>query len=319
VLRDSAKHVLVRPYDLFRDQSGIVYVVDISDRDIKRFDAAGKRSGSYGYSGAGKGFGAVKTVGRLKGNLVAYDMSVEKMCQLEPHTASGSSLDCPTTIGGLSGSRPIRATVVDDSLLVITHTCLEGAKDPLVTLTDATGKVLARLFQPRSYLGDEVKLWNLTDAVVDARGGTIFAGLIGSDSIWAFDYRGRQIGRGVIGGLNSAVTTKALLAGNRGEPQTPDKRWVIDGQWRAIRIVALDHRRALVQLSKLSATQGVNLLDGGRVAVVEVDSSGAIRTLANTIASGGLMGRDSNGGLLLRRSRESAGDFELWRITINDR
>ncbi len=314
-LSDDSSAILARPEWISILPNGHVAVTDISDKNLKIYDPEGHRIGTVGRVGQGPGeFVALMTAQSYRDSLVGYDLTGRRLSIFD----SSGRFARAMALGPRYGGTPFHIRVVDDSLFLLIAAVPGTAGRDLLTLVRPDGRIVSRFFNPSGYLGTEPALIQLTGAVADGAAGTVFAALIGGDSIYAFDYGGRRLGSHPVDPERPLVTTRQLLEENRGRAYRADRTHVTHGNRNVIRLVALDSGTVAMQVVPYDAVRGVDPLDGGTLIAAALRPGGGFSLIAREELTGALLGRDREWrALLLRYASDSADRYALMRVTLD--
>lgn len=318
-LQSGDNPILADPIGLYVDGGGRFVAVDRSDKMLKVYDGAGNYLFGAGKAGPGPGeFGALWGGGALADSLFGYDFAKTSVAMFSPTGEYVRSFNLRRPGDGV----PAAVLPVDDSLLLVVGFPLDAWRRELLTLVRRDGTVRSRFFNRRAYFTPESPpLLQSTYVVADAGGGVVMAGLRGGDSVWVFDYDGRQIGSApVVADGKPLRTYRSLIEANRGKMQRPDATWVIDGVPALTALVVAPGRQAVMQVMELGAADRPwpDLAEGGRFLLARVDpATGGVWTGADTTLAQGLLGRDDRGRILTYRFvNEQFDAVELSRLTL---
>lgn len=312
ILRDDTFPILARPEWISTDRRGRVLVTDFSDRDIKVYDAAGKRVGAIGRPGRGPGEFSVLMSGQAYGDsVIGFDFG----SRLSVFSGDGRYVRAasfrPPGVRSVSLAR-----AVDDSLFLLLVYPTAGIGANLLALARPDGEIVSSFFNPFRQLGTDPAVVQHTGIEADAKGGVVFAALVGGDSVYAFDYSGRRLASGPVDPAQPLVTTRRLVAGNGGKPRRPNGTSVFHHNRNVIRIVALDSASAVVHVARYDAVHGVDRLDGGTILLVAL-RDGKIHHLGRQELPVGLLGRSAAGEpLLLGYADPESATYALARLVV---
>lgn len=313
-LDDGDQRILARPewVSILPDER--VVVADISDKNLKVYDAAGLRVQTVGRVGHGPGeFVGLTTGQTYRDTLVGYDMNGSRLSFFGPDGRFARDL----VVSRRSAPRAYHVRVVDDSLFLLVGAVPGGAGKDLLSLVQADGTPETSFFNPAAYLGRDPKLIQSTGVVADGAQGVVFAALVGGDSVYAFDYAGRRLGAGLADAAEPLVTTRTLLERNRGSDRTADGHHVTHGNRNIIGLVALDSATVALQISRYDAVRGTDPLDGGTMVVATLLPDGSVVPIVRTQVEGALLGRDRRGRLLVLQYAGPEGEsYRLVRMVL---
>jgi hypothetical protein len=285
-LIDDTATVLVHAVNLSVDVDQRIIVADGSDKDIKVYDRAGRRVSTIGRAGRAQGqFVSLVSGQNYRGDSVAtFDFVQHRI------TIFGRDGRVGRTIPVDQNVHTVR--VADDSLFLL----IMFAGDPraLLQLDDSRGLVLARCFVRGDIYPDE-RLKYLSTVVADARQGRIFGAVSGDDSLFAFDYHGRQIASDRIQTDPPIETFRARWESAGHQLHRADSTWFHDQAMAVMHLVALDSGRVAVQAARYDTRNGTDLLKGAPVVVMAV-YAGHMPVVANRVAPGALLGQAPDGG-----------------------
>jgi hypothetical protein len=241
-------------------------------------------------------------------SVVAYDLASSRLSVFGPDGRYARSVPVPTSPVTYS------VRVVDDSLFLRIG-APQGEQKPLLTFLRPDGTVRSRFLPLRAYLGTNPQVLSLVGVVADGADGTVFAAVVGGDSVWAFDYDGRRLASFAADPVRPLKTVRALVEANGGRARQ-GRGWVVDGVPRLNALVALDSGTVALQIAPYDGHLGVDPVDGGTVVVSAVDGSGA-HMLTRSEVRGGALGRDRRNRLFVLRYASADGDsYELLRAGL---
>jgi hypothetical protein len=294
VLDDGSFPILAEPMGIAFHSSGRFVIPDFKDRNLKIYDSAGTRTGTVGRAGQGPGeFMGPMYAGFYRDSLVNVDF-VGPVSFFSPDWRFARAV----RFRGRRNQPVMDARVVDDSLLLLHNAPVPGEGMHLLTLVRSDGRVVSSFFDRSRFLGSDPNVIQNTGVDADGRGGVVFAGMTGGDSIFAFDYAGRLLASAPIDPVEPVPTVPALLKAAGGKPRRPDGRYFRDQQRLLLRIVALDSATAALQVSTYDGKTGIDPVEGGTLLLVTLDG-GAIRHIGRADVPAGLMGRDRRGRAML--------------------
>lgn len=312
-LDDGGQPVLARPERLSVDRSGRFYVSDWSDKNVKVYAPDGRRVATVGRPGRGPGeFSNLSTAEVFRDSVMGYDMVGRRVSVFESGGRLARSLVVPRAI-----PFPFWVRTVDDSLFLFIAAVPAASSGDLITLARPDGSVVSRFLNLAKYLGSNPQVLSNTGAIADGAHGVVFAALMGGDSVWAFDYRGRRLGSAPVDPVQPLHTTKELVSRNGGRRHRPDGSSVLNGNRNLISLVALDSASVAMQVAAWNARLGTDLLDGGTLIVSGFDRGGTLAPLARAEVQAGLVGHDRSGSaLLLRYTSPDADQYAISRVRL---
>lgn len=319
-LQSGDNPILADPIGLYVDGGGRFVAVDRSDKMLKVYDGAGNYLFAAGKAGPGPGeFGALWGGGALSDSLFGYDFAKTSVAVFSPKGEYVRSFSVRRPGDGI----PAAVLPVDDSLMLVVGFPLDSWRRELISLVRRDGTVRSRFFNRRGYFTPESPpLLENSYVVADAGGGVVVAGMRGGDSVWVFDYDGRQLAAAPIAaaGGKPPRTYRSLIEANRGKIQRPDGSWVIDGQPALMALVVAPGGQAVLQLMQpgKSDRPWPDLSEGGRFLLARADpATGTVSMGTDTTLTQGLLGRDERGRILTYRFvNEQYDAVELSRLTL---
>jgi hypothetical protein len=290
-LDDRADPVLARPLSVARTKNGGYVIPDRSDRDLKLYGADGRRQGRIGRAGGGPGeFSTLTSGGLFRDSVYGFDMAAGRLFLFAADGKVARSVTVP------QGTWSV--TAVDDSLFLVIRSVAPVRRNALA-LMRPDGTLRSSFFDASRFVGRNPELAQLSVIVADARGGTVFAGVFGVDSLYAFDYAGRQTGSAPIDRMYPLPSFRQMAAENGGRLRRTDGGWLVDGVEVLIALSALDGGRAVLHVQQFDAETGLDRVEGGRLLLMDLDPRGTPRFRGRADPPAGLMGRDLDGQPLL--------------------
>ena len=310
-LHDDDGYGLARPEWISETPGGALVVTDLSDKNLKLYASDGRRTGTVGRAGHGPGeFAGLTTAQAYGDSLMAYDLTGSRITIFGPDGRYARAL----AVSRRTWPMPFSVRVVDDSLFLLVAAVAGAARGELLGIIRPDGSTVASFFNASSYLGTDPRVVRRTGLVADAAGGYVFAALVGGDSVWVFDYRGRRVGAQGVDPVQPLVSTRALFARARGRERGADGRSFTHGNRNVIGLVALDSGTVALQVAAYDAEHGTDPLEGGTFILAAARPEG-VRILARRDLPGALLGRDRRGrGLLLRYASADMNAYELMRL-----
>lgn len=303
------------PVWIARDAAGRFVVADQSDKALKLFAPSGTAAGAVGRPGSGPGeFTILLGGGVLGDSLFGYDFDGGRFTVFTPagRYARSTSLLAPGT--------PMPATVraVDDSLLLVAGFAIGAHRGDLVRLLGRDGRTRGSFLNLRRYFTPEnADLVQASATYADAGGGTVWATVMGLDSVYAFDYAGRRLGAGQIRVHGEPLPTfRALIEANHGKRFRPDRSLVYQNQPAVVALAAIDATHAVLQVMPLDYGSDGRLdrSAGGRFVLATLDPGArAVATTGARELEGVLAGRDGRGSALV--ARYLGEDFDRIEVT----
>lgn len=303
-LRARSGYVLAQPLWTSVDRDGNYVIADGSDKSLKRYSAAGAEMAPVGRAGGGPGeFQALLSGGVIGDSLFAYDFAGTRLSLFGGSGAYARSF----ALWQPGDPMPSAVRAVDDSLFLVVAFPLSSPTRDLLRLVRADGSVKSTFFNRRAYFEPESPdLLQSSVVVADGADGVVFAGLMGGDSLFAYDYSGKLLGSGpvLLPDGRKPPTFRALIENNGGSRFLPDRTLVTEGNPALVMLTALPGGRAVTQMMELDyGIQGLlDRTDGGTFAAVTVDrASGSVAVSGHREIPAGLQGRDRSGGAILVR------------------
>lgn len=312
-LAGSAETLVAKPSVISEDAAGRIVITDLSDRNIKVYDASGRPVRVLGRAGPGPGeFTALTSAQVYRDSVLAYDVIGARVTTFAPD-------------GRFAGSRPLRAAgrpapfsirIVDDSLFLLVSAISPASTRGMLTLVRPDGSIRSRFLDLEGYLGNNPQVSSAVGLLADGADGRIFATVAGGDSIWVFGYDGRRLGAFLADPVRPLVTARSLIDANRGRIRRANGGYVVDGNRMALAMVAMDSGTVAVQIAPYDGRLGVDPEEGGTFVVSSLAGSRG-RMLARREITGFLLGRDRRDRLLiLRYTSPEAEAHELVRAAL---
>lgn len=296
-LHDPAGTLLAKPNLISENAAGQIVICDLSDRNIKVYDAAGASVRTLGRAGRGPGeFAALMSAQSYRDSVVAYDVNGGRLSLFGPDGRFAVS----RPLGPAGRTVPFSIRVVDDSLFLLISAIPTRDTRGMLSLVRPDGSIRSRFLDLREYLGDNPQLASAVGLLADGARGRIFATVAGGDSVWVFDYDGRRLGAFLADPVQPLVTARSLIDGNGGRIRRRRGGYVVDGNRMVIGLVAMDSGTVALQIAPYDGRLGIDPEDGGTF-VVSTLAGGGGRMLARQDLVGSLLGRDRRDRLLLLR------------------
>lgn len=294
-LDDADLPVLAVPGGISIRADESLLVPDFSDKNIKLYDASGRRSGSVGRAGQGPGEFASLFGGQAYGDsIVGYDIG-KGITVFSPDGRFGRLLEVRSGVP----REVMSVRVLDDSLFLLIGSPMGGQGDrDLLAIIRPDGRRVSSFFNMAEHFSENPEVEPFIFVEADGRDGVVFAGLVGGDSVYAFDYQGRWLGAAPVDPRQPLRTTAELIAANRGKPRRGDGGWAFQGNRQLFRVVAGDRATAYLYVAPFDAAHGIDLAEGGTLLAVSF-SGGTLNHLARGEFDAGLYGRDRQGNALL--------------------
>lgn len=162
-LADDTFSILAKPVLASRSADGRVYIADASDKNIKVYDATGRRLNDIGSAGEGTDeFQQLTSAELANDRIVAYSFLTGILSRFTTDGAflSATELD----------PAPFNVRVVDDSLLLLVRHPGQGGA--LLALARVDGRVQRRFFAPQLF-EDYPELRFSSNVMADARHGYV--------------------------------------------------------------------------------------------------------------------------------------------------
>jgi hypothetical protein len=321
-LRTTGGYAVGKPTWISVDRAHRFVVADESDKNLKLFDGSGRAAGTVGRPGSGPGeFTALLGGGTIGDSLYAYDFNGTRLSLFTGEGRYARSVE----LGAAGTPMPASVRVIDDSLVLVAGFAIGSPERDLLRLLRRDGSPVSRFLNLRRYFTPaNADLIQASTVYADGAGGTVFAGVMGLDSVFAFDYAGRRVAAGRITLPQGTLPQfRALIAANHGKRTRPDRTLVYQGLPALVAVAALDADHAVLQVMKLDYSGGGRLerTQGGTFLLATVDRrAGTITTGSARELEGGLVGRDRNRGALV--ARYAGADFdtiELLRLGVAGR
>lgn len=321
-LRTTGGYAVGKPTWISMDRAHRFVVADESDKNLKLFDGSGHAVGTVGRPGSGPGeFTALLGGGTIGDSLYAYDFNGTRLSLFTGEGRYARSLE----LGAVGIPMPASVRVIDDSLVLVAGFVIGSPERDLVRLLRRDGSGVSHFLNLRHYFTPaNPDLIQASSVHADGAEGTVFAGVMGLDSVFAFDYAGRRVAAGRITLPQGTLPQfRALIEANRGKRTRPDRTLVYQGLPALVAVAALDADHAVLQVMKLDYTGGGRLdrTQGGTFLLASVDRrAGTITTGSARELEGGLVGRDrSRGALVARYAGADFDTIELLRLGVAGR
>lgn len=294
-LDDGDLPVLAVPGGISMRADGSLLVPDFSDKNIKLYDTSGRRSGAVGRAGQGPGeFASLFGAQPYGDSIIGYDIG-RGITVFSPEGRYARLLKVRTGVP----REVMSVRVLDDSLFLLIGSPMGGQGDrDLLSIIRPDGERVSTFFNLAEHFADNPQAEPFAFVEADGKDGVVFAGLVGGDSVYAFDYRGRRLGSAPVDPQQPLRTTAELIARNGGKPQRGDGTWAFQGNRQLFRLVAVDQATAFLYVAPYDPANGIDLAEGGTVLAVSV-SAGRVNHLARGDFPAGLYGRDRRGNALL--------------------
>lgn len=316
VLKDGSAPIPGRPDGLSVLRGGAYLLTDYSDKNLKIYAPDGERLGTIGRVGGGPGeFVSLNSAQAYDDSIMAYDFNGSRITIFDAAGQVARSM----AVRGPEGQRIWSVRVVDDSLFLLVSTPIGAHDKDLLTLIRPDGKVVASFFNRSKFFLGDPQVIQYTAVEADGRDGWIFAGQIGGDSIFVFDYKGRLRASGPVDPVQPLTTVRTLLEGNSGKPQRPDGRWVFHDNRNLIRVVALNDGQAALHVARYDTEVGTDPLDGGTILLAAVRGK-RVRATGRGELPAALLGRSREGeALLLGYDVDDHERYVLARLAVGER
>lgn len=304
VLRDDSASILARPSLISVDPAGRFIIEDRSDKNVKVYDASGRRVGTFGRPGGGPGeFASLQTAQSYRDSIITYDFA---QARLTVFTANGKVARTANLV-----PPPWRVRAVDDSLFLFVEHPSRGGEGLRIMRTDGT--VVSSFFDVEQLIPDP-RLRPHSVIFADAVDGVVFAGVFGGDSLYAFNYAGRRLAASPVDPGQPLVSLGALARRNGGSPRRTNGTWVHDGARMLINVVALSRSRVALHVAVYDAKVGTDPVEGGTLLLMSL-ANGRLGQQTRATVTGAPLGRDRAGELLmLKYTNDSRDGFVIERV-----
>ena len=262
--------LLADPIGVYQDRHMRYVAVDRSDKNLKVYDRQGRFSMTVGAPGEGPGEFEVLWGGgvTLGDSLYGYDF-VDLALQLY---APDGSYGRTHPVGG-GHMVPSDVTSFGETSFLVTYFPLGAHHEDLLQVVGIDGATGPRFMNLSGYFTPESPaLLQHSVLLASGRDDLIVAGMVGYDTIMAFDGEGDMINKIRLPEDVVTTTYKQAFSANSGFSQYEDGTYVVDGIPAVHKIVVLSDRLALVQVT--STTGGdpfVDLSRSGQFVAVFVD------------------------------------------------
>lgn len=307
---DLGHSLLARPMSVSQSSEGLFAFADISDNDVKLYSGDGKRVGTLGQSGEGPGeFMSLTSAVFLRDSLFAFDFLSQRMVIYDDVHNLVHSISVP---GGLDGF-PSLVRSVDDTLLLAVGMAMSVRQGNMVTLLLPDRSCCASSML-ENRLRDPALIQSVA-VMADARDGIVY-GLV-DDSLFAFDYGGRQVASGKLPGELMPRSWASLLAENNGQHRTASGRSVFHGHRLPFAFQALDSGTVAIQASIYDQETGIDIVGPASVGILAIDGRGGFTMLGALEASGGLLGRMADGSPLIVSYAEDSDAYQVSTLALS--
>ncbi|MEW5926276.1 MAG: 6-bladed beta-propeller [Gemmatimonadota bacterium] len=307
LLQNGTAPVPGRPDGLSVLRGGAFLLSDYSDKDLKIYAPNGRRLRTIGRVGRGPGEFIALNAGQVYGDsIMAYDFDGSRVTIFD----TAGKVARTMTVHGPAGQSVWSVRVVDDSLFLLVSTPIGAHDKDLLTLIRPDGSVVASFFNRSRFFRGDPRVIQSTAVEADGKDGWIFAGQIGGDSVFAFDYAGRLRASGPVDPVRPLTTARALLGSNGGNPRRPDGISVFHGNRNLIRVVALDRGRVAMHVARYDAKVGIDPLDGGTILLSSIRRK-RVALQGRGELPAALLGRGRDGGALLVGYEQSNPDWHV--------
>src|SRR5439155_1215612 len=162
-------------------------------------------------------------------------------------------------------------------------------KGPLLRLCRFDGQIISSFFTRTEYFGGVGRVIQATRVVADGANGRIFAGLSGGDSVFVFDYAGKQVAMGPVDRAHRLNSLRELLTANGDRATRDNGDWYYYNARFLFNLIAGVDSTALLFTAPYNTRVGTDFLEGGLVQRVS-DVRGQIVESEQFQSSFGLMG-----------------------------
>ena len=299
------------------DRDGRYVVVDRSEGNIKVYDRVGTLQRVAGSPGVSEGeFTTLLGGGIVSDSIVGYDFMTTRLSVFDRKGRFARSL----ALAGPGKILPLTVRSVDDSLLLVVGVPAGSHRRSLLTLMDLRGAVRAHLFNRQHYFADAADLIQQTIVIAAAGHGIIAAGLLGSDSLWIFDYKGHEVASGpILVDGRHIPNASALRTANGGKMKAGNGASILAGRPLLTSAAVLNSRTILLQIMTYDYGRQPRLdrTVGGRYILMQVEPERrGIRIAAEQDRNGGLLGQTREGeALVLRYLDVQYRTVEIARLT----
>ena len=290
-LSTPSEFLLADPIGVYQDSEGRYVAVDRSDKNLKVYDKHGQFSMTIGRPGEGPGeFEVLWGGGTTSGDsLYGYDFSELSLQLYAPDGTYARSLPV-----GRGRFVPSDVTTFGETSFLVTYFPLGVHDEALLQVVSSDGGTGSRFMNVKQYFTPESPpLIQYSVLHASGRDDLVVAGMVGYDTIMAFDGEGRLLNKTRLPEDVVPRTYKEAFDANNGIPRHDDGTYVIDGIPAVNKIVVLSDRTALVQVA--TAARGdpfVDLTAGGHYVGVLIDrATNALSVVSLGYWDWGLLGR----------------------------
>jgi len=306
------EQLLARPTDIARLPDGRYLVVDQSEKNLKLYDTEGRLATVLGRAGGGPGeFLSLASGGWVGGRPFGFDRATNSV----KWYSADLKYDAATAINAEDRPQLYRVLALPGERFLECSFAAGREGQRLVALRGRDGNVSAAMF-PLSPSIARPAVAQYTVTLCDSRDGVIFAALSGGDSLHAFSEQGVLIASEPLLLDGRPIKSFAsLVDANGGSARLKDGGWVQHGMQMAIRITAMRGGLVAVQVIEFDAVKGVDVVEGGRVSVLQL-RDGRLTSVGTIPLKAGLFNATERGAFLLRWLGRGAERVEVAELVI---
>ena len=288
-LADDTFPFIAQAQDVSQDRNGEYVVADVSDKDIKVYDRRGRRIRTIGAPGVADSAFVQLGDAELAGDtVVAFDAARQRVLFFGPGGQFVRTIPIPPPAAAA-------VRVLDDSLLL--YIARMPAGPGLLRIVHLDGRPVSSFFSRAAMADIDPLILFHTHLMADGADGIVVVGVAGTDSIFVFDYEGRQLAAGLIDAQTPLPSLVHALEANNGRARRRDGNWYYDGARFLFRVVVLDASHVLEFIAPYNTRDGTDLVQGGTILALTRNGD-QIRIAHRWESLVGLFGRSPSGGAL---------------------
>jgi len=279
-----------------------LFVVDNSDRNIKLYDASGRRTATIGRSGEGPGeFMSLMSAGFLGDSMLGYDFVRGIATVFTPEGEASRTLRFAPA--------PWAVRAFDDSLLIAVYH--PAQRRNLIQLLRRDGTVERAFFDVPADMARFPEVPANSVLWLDSFDDVIFAAFFGDDRVFALSPDGRTIAT-----LQLEVPRFADVAAQHEGKLRSGTVWHQHGLRTIMQVVALEDSTVAIQTAAYDTELGTDRVEGGELLIARLQGD-ALEITARRTVSVGLFGHDVSGAPLgLGYSDAVGGRYFLARFSL---
>ncbi len=288
VLVDDTFPILAEPYEISQDRAGRYLITDLLDKDVKVYDASGRRVLSVGRAGVAAGeFISLGSAEAYRDSVLALDPIQQTLSVFASDGRFARSMSVPPP-------RVSSVRVVDDSLWLLVAAFAAGQH--LVRLVHPDGRMVASFFSRPDISNTSPFVLQHLRLLADGSNDRVVVGLVGGDSVYVYSTNGVLLAAGSADPVLPLHSYTRLLEGNAGRPRHRDGSWYFDGARVLFKVIA-SRQGVHAYVAPYDTHQGTDLAEGGTVLSYNV-AGGSLSVTSRMESAAALLGRSCDGGPL---------------------